>query len=555
MSRFTDLSIGGRLAEFAVKDVDLALINALRRAVIAEVQTAAFCFALDAETNTVDIRRNTSVLHNEFLGHRISLIPVHLSENETRDVAEGRALFEFTLQMKNDGLTPLDVTSGHFKGSLDGVELSEDTLNRMFPVDPLTRDHILIVRLKPQVTTSSSAGGVEEVDVTCRFRMGRGKDHARWTPCSICAFGNVIDEAKAQEALDEEVAKARALNATEEEVNRVIHDFTCMGRHRCYVLNEHGDPAQFLFKLRSECGLRPSYLVFKGLSILSDRVQTLARGMRDARTPDPAVADPVTIEAYGAVPGMFQFTVDDEDHTIGNLVQSMVYNQCIRNDEGKELEYIGYHQPHPLENRITIRVKIIPAVVPDVRPFMARCLERVVTDIRAVIAEWIEFSGLSTAGIREVEHFKAEQSKVEQVEQPPEQPKAKKQLKPVKLTPNVKPVNPEPEVTPNEPVVTAKEPEVNPQNVTAVAQVPKSLPKEPKSVPKEPKEPKKPKSVPKEPKEPKSVPKEPKEPKKPKSVPKEPKEPKSVPKEPKEPKEPKSVPKEPKEPKSVPKEP
>ncbi|PNH10528.1 DNA-directed RNA polymerase II subunit RPB3 [Tetrabaena socialis] len=398
---FAGLTIERRNAAFSIKGVDLALVNALRRAIIAEVQTAAFCFDPETQSNTVDIKVNTSVLHNEFIGHRLSLIPVHLTENETLDVAEGRAQYEFSLQRKNDGGTPIDVTSGDFVGSLNGEPLSADVIARMFPRDPFTQDHILIIRLK-----SGSGGDEEEIDATCQLRMGCGKDHSRWTPSSVCSLGNKIDEVKAAAALDEEVKKARAMNATEEEVDRIVHDFKCMGRHRCYLINEHGDPAEFLFKLRSECGLRPTYLVFNGLNILQERVQLLAKNIRDANAPDPAKVEPVTIEAYGNVPGMFQFTVANEDHTIGNLVQSLVYNQTIRAGGDNDLEYIGYNQPHPLENRICIRVKVNQESVQDVRQFLADCLVRIVIDIKIIMTEWIEFSELSVAGIRDVEQFK-----------------------------------------------------------------------------------------------------------------------------------------------------
>ena len=405
--RFSDLSVRGPHADFRVKNVDLAIVNALRRSILAEVQTAAFCFKPDTAENTVEINMNSTVLHNEFMGHRISLVPIHLTEDETSDVAEGKLKYEFHLAAKNTTTLPIDVTSGDITATLNGAPVSKDVLSRMFPDDPVTRDHILIVRLKPG--SGGEVQDAEELDATCTLRMGSGKDHARWAPASICTFGNKIDDAKADAVLLEEVAKAREGHASDEEIARVTHDFMSMGRHRCYLVDDHGEPAEFNFKIRTECGLRPAYLVFKGLDVLVRRLVVLSSNVLNALPSDPATPATVTIDTYGTVTGMFQFSIEHEDHTIGNLVQSTLFNKHIRsqdNDATKnDLEYVGYYQPHPLEHRIILRVKVSDKLASGVQRFTSSCIDAVAADIRDIITDWIDFSGLT--GVREVDEFRA----------------------------------------------------------------------------------------------------------------------------------------------------
>ena len=54
--------------QFELHRVDLSVANALRRIMIAEVPTLTI--------DLVEVRENTSALHDEFVAHRLGLIPL-----------------------------------------------------------------------------------------------------------------------------------------------------------------------------------------------------------------------------------------------------------------------------------------------------------------------------------------------------------------------------------------------------------------------------------------------------------------------------------------------
>jgi DNA-directed RNA polymerase II subunit RPB3 len=158
---------------FELRDTDLSVANALRRVMLSEVPTLAI--------DLVEVEYNNTVLNDEFITHRLGLIPVI-----SRDVDQFQAWYEegddnmgnelseveFTLSVYCDSDEPLTVTSNDMEVDVQYPNIAP--INYRVP----NQKGIVIVKL--------SKGQALKLRAT--VRKGIGKDHAKWNPCATAVF-------------------------------------------------------------------------------------------------------------------------------------------------------------------------------------------------------------------------------------------------------------------------------------------------------------------------------------------------------------------------------
>jgi DNA-directed RNA polymerase subunit L len=146
---------------------------------------------------------------------------------------------------------------------------------------------------------------------------------------------------------------------------------------------------------------RPRSIVFRALRALYDKLQAVHAALPEASASAPGK---VEVASYPNMDDFHHITVRGEDHTLGNLLQSMAYKLWVRDGGSKDVSFIGYHQPHPLEDHIVFKIKCVRPG-DDVRVRFAEGTAWAMDQLRAVMQAWTAESGLDKAGVVEVNEW------------------------------------------------------------------------------------------------------------------------------------------------------
>ncbi|KAI0331046.1 insert subdomain of RNA polymerase alpha subunit [Cubamyces sp. BRFM 1775] len=272
---------------FTLQNVDLAFANSFRRVMMADIPTVAI--------DMVEIETNTTVLPDEFIAHRLGMIPLVSTNCDeamryTRDcTCEVRCQYcaiELVLNVAcHDGGRTMDVTSnmlevvpttrpgyGGFDDADGGEELAKRVENFGHPVgkeDPAVPP-ILICKIRKG----------QELRVRCIAKKGLAKEHAKWSPCAAVGFEydphNKLRHTSYWFEYDAREEWPLSDNAKEEEPPRDDLPF-----------DYNAKPEKFYLDVETDGSLGPQEVVMKGLQELQTKLANLILGLKG----DPPEAD------------------------------------------------------------------------------------------------------------------------------------------------------------------------------------------------------------------------------------------------------------------------
>lgn len=324
-------------ARFELLDAELAVVNALRRAVMSDVVNVA------VDVASVRFATNTGTLHNEMLAHRLSLLPVCVSPGEVAAAAD------YVLELSADNPSGGGDVPVRHVWSTDVVvkeratgRRRDDLARRWFPRDGFTGDAMLLTSLKPG----------EAVAAEMSLAAGTPRTHGAAFGCtSVATFTYKVDAAMAAAARPSDPEEAA--------------DFDRLDALRCFRVDpETGEPTAFVFAIESTCAFTPEDIVEAALDALASKVRGMA--------PEVALGDA----------GVHTLLLRGEGHTLGNLFQAT----CFRELHGRGVSFVGYHVPHPLED--AVKVLVACGSADDVADVVERTRVAMMARVDAVRAAW-----------------------------------------------------------------------------------------------------------------------------------------------------------------------
>lgn len=191
--------------EFDIVGTNAAIVNAFRRILLAEVPSMAI--------EKVIVANNTSLFQDEFLAHRLGLIPIKVDPRLFLDAPEnipesGHSTaddsIEFDLTVKCTK-NPKPTCEGDiwlnrsvYTSALRWVPLGNQESLFIDPIKPV-HDDILLAKLAPR----------EEISVQCVCFKGIGRDHAKFSPVATASYRLLPEIELLREVTDEEARLLR----------------------------------------------------------------------------------------------------------------------------------------------------------------------------------------------------------------------------------------------------------------------------------------------------------------------------------------------------------
>lgn len=330
---FEIINVSDRDVEFIARDCHLEVMNSLRRVILSEVETVAAQYDQynmgDSGKNDIFIIENTTVLHDQIMGHRISLLPVHMTYDKIKNHA--RDDYKFVLNTKNETNAPIYVTSGDVViYDKDASPLNQQQRDALLPPDYITGDYPIIARLKP--------GEVFKAEFYAR--RGVAIDHARFSPVSTCAYMNVVDSSAAEADI---VASLEGQD--DDKMKEIREQHETLKKYRIFKKDSLGDARETRFLIESECGMSACDIVLAAFDVIIEKINRMD-------SPDKLRVVKVTELNNDSKDVLYELELLDEDHTMGNLYQALCYRFY------EDIEYIGYNVPHPLERKVKFKIKM-----------------------------------------------------------------------------------------------------------------------------------------------------------------------------------------------------
>lgn len=286
------ISNGGYELSMELKNVPVSFPNALRRITLSQIPTVVI--------RDVQILENTTQLPHEMLQHRVEMLPVNVMPDDASTIRDAK----IEIRMK------IDKDKGVYTVTTDDFVI-EAGRNKILMRDRDFDTPLLFLRMRPN----------ESIHIKARLAL----ENTGVSQVCTSTFSWHPDP--------ERVVEDKKLFVEGGGDPRVFDNFYYQ---RSYSRDDAGRPNWFDFSVES-VGVVPAKDILKiGVAILR---KELAEYMTDAENNIQREQDE----------GSYKITVERGGHTIGALLQEVMYSDS-------NINFVSYDFPHPLRTTMIIRL-------------------------------------------------------------------------------------------------------------------------------------------------------------------------------------------------------
>lgn len=309
MSYINNLKINKDIISFELNnssnDIYISLANAIRRTIISDID------AYIIDENSTQFITNTSMLNNEFLKHRLTLIPIICDLN---NINYENLVISCKINNDEDNIKSVYVKDFICTDNTTN-EIIDNNIIFKYPdilFAKLKYSNQIIFESKLINNTSENGGSFFSV-------------------VSKCIYTFKIDEIEANKISE---------NMTQPEKT----SFNTLEIERVYKKNNNGNPNNYIFSIESIGFYEPLNIVLKGINLLINKLKYVQNEFKN-KSSKKVISKDIDDQDF------FIFIIDNENETIGNLLSTyLTYNENVL--------YSGFIIEHPLKKNILLKIKL-----------------------------------------------------------------------------------------------------------------------------------------------------------------------------------------------------
>lgn len=334
VAKITNLEEEDNFLKFTISNINVSIINAIRRIILSEIPCIVFKTQPYSE-NLVNILVNKSRLNNELIKQRISCIPIHISDIANFPYND----YIIELDVINNSNNIIYATSNDFKikNIYTKKYLEDAEVKKIFPPNKITGDYIDILRLRPKLSANIDA---EHINLEAKLCISNANDDGAFNVVSTCSYGNTIDNIKIKEEWEKKEITLKEKELSKDEIEFIKKDWLLLDAKRLYI----EDSFDFIIET---LGIYNNFeLIELAASIIIKKLYVTLEKLKNN--------DSLIEDAIDTLDNCYLIILENEDYSIGKIIEYSLFTKYF-NDERK-INFVGFLKKHPHDTNSFIKI-------------------------------------------------------------------------------------------------------------------------------------------------------------------------------------------------------
>lgn len=324
--------------QFTLQNVNVSIANAIRRILLSEIPVIVLR-TTPYEENKIDIHINTTRLNNEIIKQRLSCIPIMIND---MNFPLDKYVIEIDKKNNDDQIEFVTTNDIMIKDIQTGNYLNKSDVQKIFPVDNITKDPIDIARLRPKILNNFDG---EQLKLTGKFDIGNAKQDGGFNVVSTCCYSMTSDNVKINKAWKQQEQLYKRDKLSKENIDYKKQDWLLLDSQRHYIENS------FDFIVETIGQYTNRELIKKSCEIMINKLNNFKQNIQNDNS--------IIKESNTTIENSYDIILNNECYTLGKAIEYMLYETYYIDDQNKRLHFCGFKKPHPLIDKSIIRVGFI----------------------------------------------------------------------------------------------------------------------------------------------------------------------------------------------------